>query len=309
VALARAAGYKAYVMAVTDRDQNLFFANYLQTGQLDDELAVVSVGGKDVFLDPGQRYCPYGHLAWKHTMAGGMRQMDSGSALAEAPSEPYTNSRMQRIAELKLDDHGVASGTVVLTFMGNPALRWRQLSLRTDATELQRQLKSTLEHTLPGGVEVTLESIQNLEDYEQPLKVNFHVQGAIGSPTGRRLLVQPDVFLANEKPAFPHEKRELAVFFDYPYYAQDAVRITLPATMAIESAPATATVPFDKFAEYKFTSDRTANSVTVRRDLAMGNIFYKPEEYPALREFYGKMETKDQEPVVLKAAASAGVGN
>jgi hypothetical protein len=29
------------------------------------------------------------------------------------------------------------------------------------------------------------------------------------------------------------------------------------------------------------------------------------EEYPALRTFYNKFETKDQEPVVLKAAAPA----
>jgi hypothetical protein len=40
----------------------------------------------------------------------------------------------------------------------------------------------------------------------------------------------------------------------------------------------------------------------------LGQI-YPVAEYPDLRAFYGKLENKDQEPVVLKAAASAPAGN
>ena len=40
-------------------------------GQLDDIIVVVNVDGKDQFFDPGSRYCPYGHLEWKHTFVGG----------------------------------------------------------------------------------------------------------------------------------------------------------------------------------------------------------------------------------------------
>src|SRR6185437_14259080 len=38
VALARAAGMKAYVMVVTNRDRSLFLPAYLSLGQLDDDL-------------------------------------------------------------------------------------------------------------------------------------------------------------------------------------------------------------------------------------------------------------------------------
>ena len=42
--------------------------------------------------------------------------------------------------------------------------------------------------------------------------------------------------------------------------------------------------------------------MTIRREFDLGTILYKTEEYPELRSFYSKFETKDQEPVVLKAA-------
>jgi hypothetical protein len=36
----------------------------------------------------------------------------------------------------------------------------------------------------------------------------------------------------------------------------------------------------------------------------LGNNLYMPDDYSALRTFYGKLETKDQESVVLKLASA-----
>jgi hypothetical protein len=150
-----------------------------------------------------------------------------------------------------------------------------------------------------------------VEDYKKPLTATFDVKGAIGSPTGKRLLVTGDVFVANMKPAFPHEKRESAVYFEYPYRLQDAVRVTFPKTFAVESIPTAETVPLEKFAVYQYKTESTSNTVTFRRDLVMADVLILPQEYGALRGFYTKMETKDQEPSVLKVVAdgAASGGN
>lgn len=47
-----------------------------------------------------------------------------------------------------------------------------------------------------------------------------------------------------------------------------------------------------------------------RRDLAMADLYFKPEECAALRSFYSKMETKDEEPAVLKVTSQgSAAGN
>jgi len=311
VAMSRAAGMKAYLMAVTNRDRNMFLPSYLNLEQqLDDAIAIVLTDGKEQFFDPGQRYCPYGALAWKHSMTEGIRQTDQGSAIARTPGESFaTVSRTQRVANLTMDEHGEVSGTLKVVWTGAPALSWRQQFLRSDATNLNRELRESMERTMPGGMEVKVAKIENLEDYEQPLTISYDVKGPIGSSAGKRLLIPGDIFEANAKPTFPHEKRENPIAFNYPHVVQDAVRVNFPPSIGLESLPESLQVPFQKFAVYGIKTESTPTSVTVHREFDLGNIFYKIDEYPDLRAFYGKIETKDQEPVVLKAAPTTPAGN
>lgn len=302
VALARAAGMKAYVFAVTNRSRSLFVSGYLSMSQLDDLVVIVSVDGKDYLFDPGTRYCPYGHLDWKHTLVGGIRQVDGGTAIAETSGEPYTTSHVTRVADLVMDEHGEVNGLIKMTYTGAPALAWRHNALEGDETSLNKEMKTSLEHLLPGGVEVKLGSIQNLTSYEEPLVVNYTIKGTMGSPTGKRLFLPSDIFVSNEKATFPHEKRDIAVSFHYPSYVQDAVRIKLPASIKVESMPAKDEQRFQKFAVYSMTSDSTANTVIIRRNLAIAEIFFMPKEYPDLRAFYNKFESKDQENIVFTTA-------
>jgi hypothetical protein len=300
--MARAVGMKAYVAVVADRDRGIFVPGYLNFGQLDDSIAIVNVDGKEQYFDPGSRYCAYQHLAWKHTMTSGIRQIDGGSAIFASPGEPYTASRVQRVANLTMDKQGIVTGTVKMTFIGSPALSWRQSSLTGDSTSLERELRVSVEHLLPQGMDVKVASIEKLEDYELPLVVNFNVTGPIGSSTGKRLLFPGDIFESNSKPTFTHEKRETTVYFHYPYLHQDAVRVNFPSGISVESIPSSTKQQFQNFALYTLSTESTPTSVTVRRNYTLGESIFMQKEYADLRSFYSKMETKDQESVVLTSA-------
>jgi hypothetical protein len=308
VALVRAAGMKSYLMAIARRDRSIFYPAFQSLAQLDAEIAIVMVDGKEQFFDPGSRDCPYGHLAWNHTMAGGLRQTDNGSVIADTPTESFTNSGVDRVANLKMDEHGIATGTIKLTFHGDSALHWRQRALTGDEESLRHNLTAHLEHMLPGSMEVKIASIDKLSDYEEPLVVSYTVNGPIGSSTGKRLLIPSDLFETNTKPEFVHEKRETTVAFDYASTARDAIRITFPPSFAVESVPGNNQIPFEKSGLYARTAESSPTSFTVRRNLFLAEIFYPQKEYPDLRSFYTKFETLDQEPVVLKLTAPA-VGN
>ncbi len=309
VAMARAAGMKAYLMGVTARDRNRFVPAYLNFRQLNDYVAIVTVDGKEQFFDPGQRYCPYQHLAWKDTFAQGVRQTDGGTAIDGTPGEPYAASRTQRVANLTMDDQGNVTGTVKMAWTGAPALTWRQTSLRVDNTGLVNDLQGAVERLVPKEMDVKLSGIQNLDDYEQPLIVTFDVKGHIASATGKRLLVPGDIFEARSVARFPHEKRDYPVYFQFPYMTQDAVRIAIPSSLSVESLPPAQKLPFEKFAAYSLTTESTPASITVRRDLLLSNIIYTPAEYSNLRTFYSQFQAKDQEPAVLKVVAAPSSGN
>ena len=82
-------------MIVTSRNRALLDQGYLDWDQLTDEIAIVNVGGKEVYLDRGERYCEYGKLDWIHTQMEGFRQTETGTELATAPGGEILATTLQ----------------------------------------------------------------------------------------------------------------------------------------------------------------------------------------------------------------------
>jgi hypothetical protein len=308
VALARAAGLKAYAMGVANRGQRVFLPGYLALDQLDDDIAIVNVDGKDMFFDPGERYCPFGHLSWQHAYTAGLRQTADATELAATPASPFKDNHTNRIADLKLDEHGVATGTVKIDYTGDPALAWRQAALRGDATSLNADLKARLESEMPSGLDISVVSVQNPTEFEQPLKVAFAVNGPIGSSTGKRLLLPVDPFEARAKPKFSDPKREHNVDMHYASQVQDAVRFTFPGALAVESAPAPAKTEVAGTGAFETVSKPGPNSITLFRNFTLGKVVCEPKDYPELRKFYNQLEAEDHETVVLSHSDAKSSG-
>jgi len=144
--------------------------------------------------------------------------------------------------------------------------------------------------------------IKNIEDYEKPLLVNYEVKGSIGTPTGKRLVLPVELFAAESRAAFPHDKRELPVYFEYPVSMQDAIRIRLPKSLAIEASPASSKFDFKGNAMYSLNVAPAADNITVRRNFASAAVVVPTANYQELRTFYSQFEAKDKDSVVLKVA-------
>ncbi len=304
IAMARAAGMQADAMIVPDRSRELFLPRWLNMDQFDDLIAIVNVDGKEQFFDPGERYCPYDHLAWQHEFVTGLRQKGNETAFQDVPGDGYKSNTVSRVANLTMDTAGLVSGKIDMGYVGPAALRWRHAALRGDEESLKHELRSSLEAVIPHTLEIKNITVSNLADYENSLKVSYAVEGTIGSWTGKRLVVPADLFFVNHKATFPHEKREIAVAFNYPQLVLDALRINFPSNFSIEAAPPTARYSFEKQAAYGMTVESAPTSFTTRREYAFGDVIVLPTEYTQLRTFYSQLETNDQQSIVLKSTSA-----
>ncbi len=302
VGMARAAGMKAYFMLLPDRSIELFTPSWLSFHQFDDLIAIVNVDGKDVYFDPGDRYCPYGHLAWEHTFVRGLRQVDGGTDFGSTSGDDYKVNRMQRVANLKMDEKGQIGGTIKLTFMGAAAVRWRQAALTGDDESLKHGLTKELEGMVPKSLEVKVGQMDHLEEYEQPLVVTYEVTGTLGTTTGKRLILPADVFEAGSSTTFADEKRVLPVYFHYSKLTQDAMRVNVPEGFTVEAVPAEAKLNLTGQEAYSFVATQDARGFTARRDYLQNELIVMPKDYDGLRKYYSQVESKDQESVVLKMA-------
>jgi hypothetical protein len=307
VALARAAGFKAYVGEVTNRDQNLFAPDFLEMAQLDDDIAIVEVDGKEQFFDPGERYAEFGQLHWKHTSTSGLRQTPKGTALFMTPSPGYQSSTEVRQANLEISPDGKVRGDLRFIFAGSAALHWRQFAARNDEEELRQELEQTVQREMPAGLEVKADHFLGLTDWQTNFQCIFKVSGSMGTATAKRVFLPAMLFAGTEQALFTLDKRETPVDLRYAYAMKDIVTIKLPPALQVESLPKDDEVVFPQMALYKAKFGKVGNTITSERTMVLGNPIYRMEEYPQLKDFYQKVNAKDKETEVLGFSQSASL--
>ena len=306
VALGRAAGLKVFAAQVVDRNHAMFDDHYLSTSQLDDYLAIVVLDGKDVYLDPGQKMCPFGQLHWKHTLATGFRQTESGPAPVTTPSNSYKTAVVQRVADLKVEPDGAVSGTVRFLMTGPDAMYWRQLAIQNDQEEVKKRFNEDTQDDFPDGVRGELDHFLALDDYTSNLLAVVKVSGNIGSATGKRFFLPGLFFEARAKhPFVAQDKRVSPIDVHYSKTEEDDVTYHLPPGFSVESAPQPSNPMWPTHAILKISETTGPDSVNVLRTLVYNFTLLPPADYSSIHEFYQKVATADQQQLVLTHSSVA----
>jgi len=306
IALLRAAGLTAYPMQVVNRDRATFDANYLSTWQLDDFIAIAVIGGKEVYLDPGEKACPYGLLAWKHTLVGGLREGPKGNTMEGTPGNNYKQNSIDRVAGLELAPDGSVSGSIRLVMNGQEAVYWRQLAIRNDPDEVKKRFNEWMHDLVPDGVQVDFDHFLALEDYDKELIAMAKVSGQLATTTGRRFFVPGQFFASHSShPFVAQEHRIIPVDVHYPERISDEVDYTLPDGFSVESTPEPDVIPWEGNAQLRISAGTQNKNVKIQRVFEYNYTLVSPTEYTALHDFFQKIAAADQQQLVLTRAAAA----
>lgn len=300
VALARAAGLQAYEMRIADRDEIFFQPNIPNPSQLTSEIAIAVTDGKEVFLDPGTPFCPFGLLAWQHTSTQGIRERAAGGTeIASTPSANYREAVSKRVGRLVLAPDGSAHGQVGIAWTGIDALVHRLSGFRTDEAGRKKELEDELKGMLPPGASVELLIAKGWDAPDQQLSAIFKVElPSLASSTGKRLLVPAYLFQGARIQPFSHGERKNPVYFNYPYYTVDDVQITFPPGLRLESLPTEQPLRTD-FSLYQAQRSVKGNTISLSRDFAMTGIAFMQQDYPELKRFFDGVNSGDSESLVL----------
>jgi hypothetical protein len=304
VAMVRSAGIPASMMWVTSREETFFQRELLSTHQLEAEIAIVQLGSKDVFLDPGTKFCPYGLLDWRYSGSRGLRQMSGKEPeFAESPFTDYNQAQIQRLARLQLGDDGKAEGIIKIGFFGLEAMDRRQKANSTDDEGRKKLLEDEVKSWFPAGSDVTLTGTPNWNDTEPHLATEFKVSIPLGAGTGKRLLVPVHVFQVNEKPVFPASERVNPIYLWYQTRQIDEVHITLPPGLEVENLPANDSVKLDYAVYSTIQKQESPGSIMSHRDFAMAGVAFPATAYKELKSFYEKAGSGDEQQMILKTGA------
>jgi hypothetical protein len=310
VALARSAGFNATVVAVSNRRDHFFERNLLAKRQLDAQLALVNVNGKDVYLDPGTKFCPYGLVRWMYTATAALKPDKKAAVFNNIPSSPPADAVTHRTGDLILSGDGTLAGVLTVEFKGHEALELRLEALETDDAGRKQLLEDTISELLPHGATAKLVSSKGWTSTEEPLIAGYKIElPNFASFAGKRVLMPSFMFEVKRLDAFQHTERKYPVYFTYPYAEIDNFNIAVPDGYKIESMPAKQAVSAD-FADYKTLAQPRGAKLNLQRVLVVGGTFFSLEHYPALKDFFNKVQAGDEQQAVLSGGSiNADKGN
>ncbi len=304
VAMARSAGFDASVVLVPDRKRQFFVHDWTSPRQIDNRIAAVNLNGKDIYLEPGTRFCPYGFVRWNHTEIDALKLDKKGGTFIKAPSMSYDKSVTTRNATMTLAEDGTLKGDIVLEFKGAEALEHRLDAVDRDDAGRKKDLEDEVAQWLPAGSVVKMSVAQGWEDSDAPLAARFNVEVPnYATNAGKRLLVPAFLFQLKQNQAFAHSQRKYPVYFPYPFTDTDAVIMKVPAGFTLESVPQPedAKLPY---ARYQNVSNFDGLQLVTQRQLAFNAIYLPVEKYTELKAFFGKVQAGDEQQAVLHAGGT-----
>jgi hypothetical protein len=305
LALARAAGFEAYPCLVSGRSEYFFQKARFNAGELDANVVLVKVNGREQYFDPGAAFTPYGLLPWMETGVTGLRLDREGGTWIQTPLPGSEQTQMERAAELKLTSEGDLSGKLTVTFTGLTALAWRIEERNEDDASRKKALENEIKTFIPSASEVELANSPDWLNGNSPLVAEFDLKIAgWGSSAGRRALFPAGLFSASEKHLFEHADRVWPVYFRYPFRNVDDFTVELPQGWRVESVPKV--VDQDaKAIQYSLKVEDNSSVLHIRRVLRSDLLLVDKDHYPVLRSFYQLVKTEDEQQAVLQPAGVA----
>ncbi len=305
VGLARAAGFEASGAFVSTRNDYFFNDKRMNSSELNSNVAIVKVGSKEVYCDPGAAMVPYGLLPWSETAVKGLKLNKDGGVWVESPLPESSESVIKRVANLKITDDGSLEGTVALTFTGLVAITPRQEYLNQDDEARKKYLEELMKDYISAASEVDLTKQPDWKSPEAPFVAEYTVKipGWI-SGAGRRALFPAGIFTAAEKHLFDHADRVNSVYFAYPFRKMDDVTINLPLDWKVDSIPKDQEQDAHA-AEYTLKIEQKPGTLHISRLIRSDLLMVPKTAYPSLRGFYQAVKSGDEEQIVLQPGASA----
>jgi len=305
LALVRAAGFEAYYVRLSGRSEYFFNQKRMNTAQLDADTVLVKSEGKDLYLDPATKFAPYGLMPWPETGVAGLRLDKQGGTWIQTEVPESSTCKVLRQADLKLNEEGGLEGPVKVTYTGLEALDRRLGQRFGDATQRKEYLEEELKNVIPATAEVELKNKPDWDSSDEKLVAEYDVKiPGWASSAGRHVVLPLGLFAGAQKHVFEHTQRTHAIYFSYMFQTEDQTKITLPAGWKVGSLPTE--VHLDATAaEYRIQAEKKENALQVTRTLRSDIVLYQPSVYPALRDFYQKVRSGDEQQVVLQPGANS----
>lgn len=303
--MATALGFEARLAFGGDRSEFFFNPRQAHLSFIHFSAIAVRVGQQWQFYDPGEIFAPYGTLPWYEEDTSVLLLGAKDYYQAKTPISGINKNIVRRSGKFKLSEDGTLEGTVKIEYTGQLSYLQKMENYDKSPSKREEMLKEEIAERI-STAEVSAISIDNATDPEKPFTYQYKIRVPnYASRTGKRLFLQPGFFKYGAKPLFTSETRTHPIYFEYPWFENDAIEFEYPKGFV----PDNIVVPGNVFEAKNITSlnfemnvRRDLNKLTYKRRFFFGNgvLLFPASAYSGLKTLWDNFQKADSSVVSLR---------
>jgi hypothetical protein len=294
VAMLRKLGLHADPVLLSTRENGFTVASYPMLERLNYVIARLKLNDKVYYLDAAHRQLGFGQVAGDcyNGPARIICNTDSGSVSFSPDSLKERKVTMVLIAAT---DKGL-EGQLQSTLGAEESYRVRRDVGKRGEEAWFKDIQTSW------GDDMTISNggIDSLANPEDPVKVHYEFAFR-QSPDASILYLPPMLGEAYRRNPFQAAERKYPVEMPYAMDETYVLSMEIPPGYVVDELPKSAKVAFNVDQGYfEYLIQQSGDHVQMRCRIKLNKASFQPEDYSPLRDFFGYVVKKENEPIVLK---------
>jgi hypothetical protein len=293
-ALLRQAGLEAEILFIRTRSLGPINREWPRQGEFDSFIVKLWVDKKNYYLNPLEKYAPFGLLTEEYDVGEGLLARVDGPGLTgidyQLPENGYTVK-----TQAALTSQGDYVATSILHLQGLSALYERkQMDEHGDSVRV-REIAANIHQ------KAIVDSFQVAYRYTQSNSLELHLHysiPAIGERSDELLYFSLPMFTRETESYFQREERSLPVSFAYAYEDREEIHLRFEEGITCDDVPVKMKQQL-KFARFTKAIFQRDNELEIHRRFALEKRTVWPGDYAQLRALMQDILASDSEPVVV----------
>jgi len=262
------------------------------------ELIAAKIGEVWQFIDPSDRYVPFGSVPWYLEGQSALVSDPNSPFFVSTPVTPPEKSKQKRIANLLLNDDGSVEGDVRVEYTGHLGRSYKEIYDTYSLAAHKTAVIDIIKKQMLDQAEITSVLIENAKDPEKPLAYAYHIRiPSYAEKTGKRLIFVPNIFEQNSQSKFIKSERRYNIAFDYAWSENDEINVQLPRGFAAESiAPPQKISRGNESLDIGIDLSADGTKLKYTRSLVFGrngDLDFGLARYESIKQFFVSIHTAD----------------
>lgn len=301
--LLKKSGVKVYPMLVSTRDNGVINPKYGQYNQVNVTVDYIPTAdtSKYYVLDAAGQYNLYNEVPAEYLNTYGIMinpEKRDDIARAKFLTNEIPAKEVVIIDAAITADNKVSGSTLIANYSYNKAF--------TQALQKKLGTEMYINHLIDNnnGLKITEPVFENMQVDSLPLTQNFHFVQELTAADDQYIYFNPNLFSPLRSNPFLGEKRYSDIDFGYCNAYSINGTYKIPPGYTIDALPKSVILNMaDKSIVFKRIVGLLNGALQVHYNITYTRSTFSVGQYPAVREFYKKMYSMLNEPIVLKKSS------